>query len=447
MLAHAFAGLFVALKYAGAAYLLYVAWRMATAPAAVGEAAPSRLARLARFFRLAVADARQSEGDDLLPVDHAARRRRPDDDAKRLAELAGALRRRHVRDARGYALAANRARALLRSTRAMRFARRAAGGVMAGVAVTSRRGEPMSDLLAIGEALVELNQPRDGAPFVQGFGGDTSNAMIAAARLGADAAYFTAVGADRFGQALTELWLREGVDASRIVVNGGAHTGLYFVTHGPDGHAFSYLRAGSAASRIGEADLPVDRIRETKILHLSGISQAISSSAADAVVRRNRHRPRRRSARLLRSEPEAQALAVAPRSGGHPRGDALVRHRAARPRRRARLDGLERSRRDRDFYLRLGARLVVLKLGKAGALAANAKARERIVARMVAAVDATGAGDCFDGAFLAEFVRAADPFAAARFANVAASLSTLGYGAVAPLPRRADVEAALARAP
>ena len=43
----------------------------------------------------------------------------------------------------------------------------------------------MSDLLAIGEALVELNQPADGAPFVQGFGGDTSNAMIAAARLGA----------------------------------------------------------------------------------------------------------------------------------------------------------------------------------------------------------------------------------------------------------------------
>ena len=122
---------------------------------------------------------------------------------------------------------------------------------------------------------------------------------------------------DRFGQALTELWMREGVDASRIVVNGGAHTGLYFVTHSENGHEFSYMRAGSAASRIGESDLPVDRIRDTKILHVSGISQAISSSAADAA------------------------------------------------------------------------------------------------------------------------------FAAARFANVAASLSTLGYGAVAPLPRRADVEAAL----
>src|SRR5580700_11237332 len=106
--------------------------------------------------------------------------------------------------------------------------------------------------------------------------------MIAAARLDAAAGYFTAVGADGFGQALTELWLKEGVDASRIVINGGAHTGLYFVTHGAQGHEFSYMRAGSAASRISESDLPVDRIRAAKVLHISGVTQAISSSAADA---------------------------------------------------------------------------------------------------------------------------------------------------------------------
>src|SRR5271165_419518 len=248
----------------------------------------------------------------------------------------------------------------------------------------------MSDLLAMGEALIELNQPRAGAPFVQGFGGDTSNAMIAAARLGADAAYFTAVGADRFGQALTELWMREGVDASRIAVNGGAHTGLYFVTHGPDGHAFSYLRAGSAASRIGEQDLPVDRIRETKILHLSGISQAISSSAADAVFAAIdiAHDAKR----LVSYDPNLR-LKLWPLR----RARAII-HEAMRACDIA-LPGLDDAlaltgERDPDsivdFYLRLGARLVVLKLGKAGAL--------------VAAVDATGAGDCFDGAFLAEFV-------------------------------------------
>ncbi len=236
----------------------------------------------------------------------------------------------------------------------------------------------MSDLLAIGEPLVELNQPKDGAPFVQGFGGDTSNAMIAAARLGADAAYFTAVGADRFGQALTELWLKEGVDASRIVVNGGAHTGLYFVTHGAQGHEFSYMRAGSAASRISETDLPVDRIRETKILHISGISQAISSSAADAAFAaidiahdakqlvsydpnlRLKLWPLRRARAVIHEAMRACDIALP----GLDDAEALT--------------GLRDPDAIASFYLDLGARVVVVKMGRGGALAATPKERERI---------------------------------------------------------------------
>ena len=66
---------------------------------------------------------------------------------------------------------------------------------------------------------------------------------------------------------------------------------------------------------------------------------------------------------------------------------------------------------------------------------------------LLGGLDATGAGDAFDGAFLVEWLRTGDPFAAARYANVAAALKTLGFGAVAPMPRRADVEAALARVP
>ncbi len=304
----------------------------------------------------------------------------------------------------------------------------------------------MSDLLAIGEALVELNQPKDGAPFVQGFGGDTSNAMIAAARLGADAAYFTAVGADKFGQALTQLWLKEGVDATRIVVNGAAHTGLYFVSHGENGHEFSYMRAGSAASRISETDLPVDRIRATRILHISGISQAISSSAADAAFAaidiahdakrlvsydpnlRLKLWPLRRARAVIHEAMRACDIALP--------GLDDAEH----------LTGLREPDAIANFYLELGARVVVVKMGRGGALAATPKHRERIYAHAIKAVDATGAGDCFDGAFLTEFARSGDPFAAARFANAAAALSTLGYGAVAPLPRRAEVEAAMADA-
>ena len=214
----------------------------------------------------------------------------------------------------------------------------------------------------------------------------------------------------------------------------------------PSGHAFSYMRAGSAASRISEGDLPEDLIRATKILHASGISQAISSSAADAVfaaidVARDAKRlvsydpnlrlklwPLRRARAIIH---EAMGLCDIALPGFD---DAQA------------LTGRSDPGAIVDFYLRLGPRVVVLKLGEAGAIAATPKRRERIAGRAVAAVDATGAGDCFDGVFLAEFVRHADPFVAARFANQAAALSTLGYGAVAPLPRRADVEAAMGAA-
>jgi 2-dehydro-3-deoxygluconokinase len=303
----------------------------------------------------------------------------------------------------------------------------------------------MTDLIAIGEALFELNQPHDGAPFRPGYGGDTSNAMIAAARCGASTGYFTAVGADRFGQALVELWRAEGVDASRVIVNGGAHTGIYFVTHGHDGHEFSYLRAGSAASRMTEADVPADYIGAARLLHVSGISQAISSSATDAVfeaidiARRGNVLVSYDTNLRLKLWPLKRAKAVI--------HEAMKSVDIALPGlddARA-LTGLEQPDAIADFYLRLGAGIVALTLGKEGALVATPQRRERIASISVEAVDATGAGDAFDGAFLAELLATADPFNAARFANVAAALSTRGYGAVPPLPTRAQTLTALAK--
>ena len=63
----------------------------------------------------------------------------------------------------------------------------------------------------------------------------------------------------------------------------------------------------------------------------------------------------------------------------------------------------------------------------------------------VEAVDATGAGDTFDGVFLARLLAGDDLKAAARYATSAAALSTKGYGAVTPIPRAAEVQAELAR--
>ena len=61
-------------------------------------------------------------------------------------------------------------------------------------------------------------------------------------------------------------------------------------------------------------------------------------------------------------------------------------------------------------------------------------------------MDATGAGDTFGGAFVAMLLAGKGLDEAARYANAAAALSTTGYGAVAPIPRRDQVERLLAGA-
>src|SRR6188472_3301464 len=113
------------------------------------------------------------------------------------------------------------------------------------------------DIIALGEPLYELNQQPDGR-YLPGFGGDTSNVGIAAARLGSRCAYIGKLGNDPFGDAIAALWEREGVDAGQVSRHPTAQTGLYLVTHGDRGHQFSYYRKGSAASLITPKDIPAE---------------------------------------------------------------------------------------------------------------------------------------------------------------------------------------------
>jgi 2-dehydro-3-deoxygluconokinase len=302
------------------------------------------------------------------------------------------------------------------------------------------------DIIAIGEPLMELSeQERDGGRFyLPGHGGDVSNCAIAAARQGARTACFTAVGDDAFGRSFLELWDAEGVDRSRVLVRPGSRTGLYLISYGAAGHEFSYYRAGSAASLVTGAELPLDLIGGARVLHASGISQAISVSACDAVFDAIRHA---RAHGVLVSYDSNLRLRLWPLD----RARAVIH--AAMALADIALPGLDdatrlTSRDDPDaivdFYLTLGCRVVALTLGAEGALVATPEHRERVPGRKVTSVDASGAGDTFDGAFLAEHLRTGDPFRAGTYANAAAALATQGYGAVAPMPRRAQVEAFLA---
>jgi 2-dehydro-3-deoxygluconokinase len=300
------------------------------------------------------------------------------------------------------------------------------------------------DLVALGEPLAEFNQTHGaGGSYLHGFGGDTSNCAIAAARLGARAAYVTRIGDDLFGRQFLDLWRKEGVDVSGVAVDTDAPTGIYFVSHGPAGHAFSYLRAGSAASRMRPVDLPLDVLRAAKVLHVSGISQAISASACDTcfaameAARASGVKISYDTNLRLKLWPLARARAIVRASL------ALADWALPSLEDAALLYGRDETDAILDACHADGAPLVVLRCGPQGCVVSDGRRRERLAGHRVNALDATGAGDCFDGAFAARLVAGDDPFAAARYANAAAALATTGYGAVAPLPRHADVIALL----
>lgn len=97
-------------------------------------------------------------------------------------------------------------------------------------------------IVSLGEGLMELNQTRGAdQSYIPGFGGDTSNAAVAAVRQGARAAFISAVGADTFGDDMLAMWRREGVDVSSVRQMADAPTGIYFVSHGEAGHPVCLL--------------------------------------------------------------------------------------------------------------------------------------------------------------------------------------------------------------
>jgi 2-dehydro-3-deoxygluconokinase len=308
----------------------------------------------------------------------------------------------------------------------------------------------MAEILCMGEPMLEFNQlppdPDGRCLYLEGHGGDMSNAAVAAARSGADVAMLTATGQDAAGESFAALWQMEGVDTSLVRRDPDTPTGIYFVTHDERGHHFTFYRKGSAASRYRPSDVPEDAVRKASVLHLSGITLGISDSSCDAAFRaielareakvtvsvdtnlRLRLWPLRRASACIHTAVGMADLVFPSLEDGQA------------------LTGLEQPDAIADFYLNL-CPLVLLKLGKEGLLVATRAERRRIAGHQMEAVDATGAGDTLAGAFLARAVAGDDSWAAARYANAAAALSTRGYGAVAPIPSAAEVKAFLAKLP
>ena len=299
------------------------------------------------------------------------------------------------------------------------------------------------DIVCLGEPLVEFvraEHPEVGTHYRPGFGGDTSNAAIAAARQGARVGYLTALGRDVFGEQVLQLWAGEGIDTAKVR-RKDAPTGIYFIDPDPSGRRFTYFRAGSAASQYRPEDLPAGYIESARMLHLSAITQAISPDMHATSVAAMR--TARRAGRLVSYDTNLR-LALWPIERALATIEvALSMSDIAFPSEdeAALLWGVADPNAICDRLLAFGPRVVALKRAERGAIVATPDRREEIPPAPATPVDSTGAGDAFAGSFLAEYLLTGDPFAAGRHAARVAAATVSGFGAVAPIPRRAELGA------
>lgn len=141
------------------------------------------------------------------------------------------------------------------------------------------------DVVALGESMVTFLPSRPGRladvpAFDRGIGGAESNVACVLAAAGHTTRWISRVGADGFGDHLVEAIGGYGVDVSHVRRDPARPTGVYFRTAGDratDAHEVAYYRAGSAASAMSLADTDLDAVHAARILHLSGITPALSA--------------------------------------------------------------------------------------------------------------------------------------------------------------------------
>ncbi|MFE0252038.1 sugar kinase [Streptomyces sp. NPDC059010] len=140
------------------------------------------------------------------------------------------------------------------------------------------------DVVALGESMVTFLPTRPGRladvpSFERGIGGAESNVACGLAAAGHAVRWVSRVGADGFGDHLVSAIEGYGVDVSAVGRDPERPTGVYFRTAGDrstDEHEVAYYRAGSAASAMSVENVDLGAVRAGRVLHLSGITAALS---------------------------------------------------------------------------------------------------------------------------------------------------------------------------
>jgi 2-dehydro-3-deoxygluconokinase len=236
-----------------------------------------------------------------------------------------------------------------------------------------------------------------------GIAGAESNVAIGVRRLGHPAAWIGRVGADELGQLVLGRLRAEQVEVDAAVIDPGAPTGLMLKEHRTaDLSRVSYYRRGSAGSRLAPGDLDEARIRAARVLHVTGITPALSPSARAAV-----HAAVETAAAAgvpVSLDVNYRAALWSPEEAGAELRD-LARHAelvfAGEEEAELVVGGHGGPEAAAAALAALGPRHAVLKLGAKGAMAVTDGRPHREPALPVRAVDPVGAGDAFVAGYLA----------------------------------------------
>ncbi|CCW36351.1 sugar kinase, ribokinase [Chthonomonas calidirosea] len=270
------------------------------------------------------------------------------------------------------------------------------------------RSETRWDVITFGETMLRLSPPHymrleEATSLEVRIGGAESNVAVALCRLGLRACWWSRLPNTPLGRRIENELRRWGVDTSAVIWDSDpkARTGLYFLDFGvaPRATEVYYDRAASAASAIGPEDVDAQRIAEARLLHVTGITPALSARCA-AAVRYAIEAAKRAGTRVCFDtnyrarlwSPEAARTTLEPLL---PYVDLLIApHEEARL-----LFALteEKERMARALHDRYGIETVVVTCGGDGAYAFSPSGEHFAAPYPIAyVVDRVGAGDAFD---------------------------------------------------
>jgi len=305
-----------------------------------------------------------------------------------------------------------------------------------------------AEIVTIGETMVLLYGEDTTAPLRLGerlmldFAGADSNFAIAMSRLGYRSAWISRLGDEPLGELALNAIAREGVDVSQVILDPTRNTGLYLKHHDATGVTrIQYYRRGSAASNLQPDDLSPDHFRDARLVHLNGMTFALSESCA-ATMRRAVELGRNCDAMIsLDLNLRLQLWSI--ESAREALGPVIQKISAIFGTEEEFLDYFGVSDIDEALgaAVALGPRIAVAKMGPDGAVALIEGLRFAHGGyRSPAVVDVVGAGDGFDAGFLASYLRGLSPYECLRRANLCGACAVATPGDFQGYPTLDEME-------